>query len=581
MRVLVTIVLVAGCLLPNAQAGTPAVLNYQGRVVDGDTLLSTNGMSLWIRLHDAPTAGNLIYRELDTVDVVDGLYSTTIGDNQNGGTASSLVAALNTLGTNAWLGIQIGTDPELMPRQRLLASPFAMNVRGIVVDESGRVGIGDAVLGQELEVAGDARIGGRSEGATDGDSEYIGIEGQSFTWVLGVQNESTSGASDFFIGHGQTEDGYFHIQTDGKVGIGTTDPVEKLQVDGAVVVANSQASVPEAGTIRWTGTDFEGFDGTVWWSLTKATAKAPDGMAYIPGGPFQMGDHSGEGEADELPVHTVSVSAFYMDRFEVTNEEMRDMLQWAYDQEPPLVGLDGGATTVTNTVGSGQELYDLDDGEAEIAFSGGTFSVPSGKTNFPAGEMGWYGAQAYCNFRSDREGLQRCVDFADWSCDFSKNGYRLPTEAEWEKAARGGLSGHHYPWPSSAGSWSNHINGGMANYDGSMDPYEGLMEADTTPIGYYDGNQSPGGADMANGYGLYDMAGNVWEHCYDWSLSDWYTQAGATLQDTTGPTGPLTHRVKRGGGITSEAYPTRCANRGGSPQDVSNARNGFRCVRRP
>ena len=578
MRVLVTIVLVAGCLLPNAQAGTPAVLNYQGRVVDGDTLLSTNGMSLWIRLHDAPTAGNLIYRELDTVDVVDGLYSTTIGDNQNGGTASSLVAALNTLGTNAWLGIQIGTDPELMPRQRLLASPFAMNVRGIVVDESGRVGIGDAVLGQELEVAGDARIGGRSEGATDGDSEYIGIEGQSFTWVLGVQNESTSGASDFFIGHGQTEDGYFHIQTDGKVGIGTTEPDQKLDVGGGIELGN--ASTPTPGTIRWTGTDFEGFDGTVWWSLTTGAADAPHGMAYIPVGEFQMGDNYGEGEADEVPVHNVYVSAFYMDKYEVTNEEMRQVLQWAYEQVPPLVGVDAGATTVTNNEGFNYRLVDLDDPHCEIGFTNDSFTVDDGRAGFPCIEVNWFGALAYCNYKSDMEGLERCIDFTDFDCDFTKNGYRLPTEAEWEKAARGGIKGHHFPWQGSSTNHADDIRGNMANYDGSGDPYEG-PDVESTPIGYYDSNQNPAGSDMANGYGLHDMAGNVWEWCWDHYDANWYTNASATAADTAGPGSLESPRVRRGGGFNGEGVLIRCANRGWGNRSVDDGDMGFRCVRRP
>ena len=557
-----------------AFADSPTTINYQGRLVDGDTLVNTNGMSLWIRLHDAPTAGNLIYRELDTVDVVDGLYSTTIGDNQNGGTALSLVDALNTLGTNAWLGIQIGTDPELTPRQRLLASPFAMNVRGIAVDEAGRVGIGDAVLGQELEVAGDARIGGRTEGATDGDSEYIGIEGQSFTWVLGVQNESTSGASDFFIGHGQTEDGYFHIQTDGKVGIGTTEPDQKLDVGGGIELGN--ASTPTPGTIRWTGTDFEGFDGTVWWSLTKATAVAPDGMAYIPSGPFQMGDYFDEGDTNELPVHTVSVSAFYMDRFEVSNEQMREVFQWAYDND--LIG--ATSLAVTNLEGVAHELLNLDVVDCQIEFSSDVFSVEAGKANYPCVMVNWYGALAYCNYKNDMEGLQRCIDFSDWSCDFTKNGYRLPTEAEWEKAARGGLFGHHYPWPSFGPGYSNHITGGMANYLDSSDPFES-NDVPTAPVGYYDGGQIPAGADMANGYGLYDMGGNILEWCWDWFDDGWYSTSEATIADTTGPVGPLSYRALRGGSWYKDSERPRCSFRNRGPSTFTSSRIGFRCVRRP
>ncbi len=556
-------------------ADVPTTMNYQGRVVDGGELVNENDMVVKLTLWDAPTSGSAVYLEYDVVDVVDGLYSTTLGDNKGGGSASSLSDALNTLGTNAWLGIQFGTEPELTPRTRLLASPFAMNVRGIVVDESGRVGIGDAVLGQELEVAGDARIGGRLEGTTDGDSEFIGIEGQSFVWVLGVQNEPTSGESDFFIGHGQKEDGYFHIQTDGKVGIGTTNPVTRLDVDGGIRIGNE--ATPAPGMIRWTGSDFEGFDGTVWWSLTTAKANAPDGMAYIPAGEFQMGDNYGEGESNEVPVHVVSISAFYMDKFEVSNQEMAAILQWAYDQEPPLVSTT--ATNVMNTEGSPQELIDLDDEHCEISFTNEAFVVDAGRSNFPCVEVSWYGALAYCNYRSDREGLQRCISFTstNWVCDFGRDGYRLPTEAEWEKAARGGLQGHHFPWASSGGGRLDHVNGSMANYHNSGDPYD----AGSCPVGYYNGNQEPAGGDMANGYGLYDMAGNVAEFCWDWYQADWYEQEQSTQADTTGPEGPLTKRVYRGGPWDTSTYHIRCARRSGNGISGSWGSFGFRCVRRP
>ena len=93
--------------------------------------------------------------------------------------------------------------------------------------------------------------------------------------------------------------------------------------------------------------------------------------------------------------------------------------------------------------------------------------------------------------------------------DLGGNGYRLPTEAEWEKAARGGVAKCNYPW-------GNSIDGSKANYQGSGDPFDD----GTTPVGYYNGNQVFRGQrrmdDMQNGFGLYDMAGNVYEWCWDW-----------------------------------------------------------------
>ena len=357
-----------------------------------------------------------------------------------------------------------------------------------------------------------------------------------------------------------------------KVGIGTDSPGEKLHVAGAATIGNTTNAAPAAGTIRWNGTDFEGYTGSGWVSLTFQGANPPPDMAYVPAGSFQMGDNYSEGDSDERPVHTVYVSGFYMDKYEVTNEQMREVMQWAYDQG--IVG--ATASTVTNREGAAQELLDLDESTCQMSFSGGTFVVDAGQANFPCVEVSWYGAQAYGNYKSDMAGLTRCIDFADWSCDFTKNGYRLPTEVEWEKAARGGPTGHHFPWVSFGAAYGDHIDGSKANYNGSSDPYEAFSPPRTTPVGYYDGNQTPSGTDMANGYGLYDMAGNVWEWCWDWYQGDWYSQAGATQNDTSGPaTG--SSRVLRGGSWYFVTAHLRCAYRHLSPSpDFS---GGFRCAR--
>jgi len=361
-------------------------------------------------------------------------------------------------------------------------------------------------------------------------------------------------------------------------------------------------------------------------------------LALIPGGIYSMGNsftnlYPNEGFDSELPPHEVPVAPFFIGRFEITNEEMTETLQWAYTNGLVDVGnaivtntgegftnvvtnLNG---TVWNTEGGHYELMDLDSGYCQVLFTNDSFSIVPGKTNFPCIEVTWHGALAFCNYLSDQEGLIRAVDFAatNWTVDIRQDGYRLPTEAEWEKACRGGTPGTHYPWPDDSVQGTNlylySIDPRKANYldarYGSISNHPGHPwfgePVRTTPVGYYNGAQvvtnwsigiSYQGADygavedMVNGYGLYDMAGNAYEWCADYLSTNWYSQMESSWPDPMGPDrldSFHTQRVVRGGGWASYSVlkvpdPSfqRCSFRVSFPATYSGTFVGFRVARR-
>ncbi|MEW5827208.1 MAG: SUMF1/EgtB/PvdO family nonheme iron enzyme [Candidatus Bipolaricaulota bacterium] len=255
---------------------------------------------------------------------------------------------------------------------------------------------------------------------------------------------------------------------------------------------------------------------------------APLGMVLIPGGSFQMGDAFAEGCYDELPVHTVTLSAFYMGACEVTNDEMLSALQWAQAN---------GRVEVTDagvySVGAGRKkLLHLDLEECRIDWDGRRFSLKEGKASgYPCVEVTWHGAVAYCNFRSEMEGRVPCYDLETWTCDWADDGYRLPTDAEWERAARGGAEGHRFTW-----SDTETIDHTRANYESTgAQSYDVSLTRGLHPD-YDDGQApytSPVGSFPANAYGLYDMEGNVWEWIWDYWDPNYYLSS--PLRDPRGP----------------------------------------------
>jgi len=304
--------------------------------------------------------------------------------------------------------------------------------------------------------------------------------------------------------------------------------------------------------------------------------QTPTNMILVPAGSFLMGDRfAPEGDSNERPVHTVFVSAFFMDRYEVTNERMRDVLQWAQTQNKLIVT----ATSVQNVEASSQELLDLDDPDCRITWNGTSFGLkPLKAQGYPCLEVSWYGAVAYCNYGSEMEGRTPCYDLTDWSCNWLANGYRLPTEAEWEKAARGGASGHRFPWGANINHTHANYRANSAAYPYDSSPYTVYTDHPAYNSGGFP-YTSPVGSFAANGYGLFDMAGNVWEWCWDLYGAGYYsTYSDGNWPDD--PRGPSvgSQRVHRGGGWYNSALHCRIARRINFAPGNSSIYQGFRVV---
>ena len=325
----------------------------------------------------------------------------------------------------------------------------------------------------------------------------------------------------------------------------------------------------------WPATDYNDFALMAGQWLTP-DPRVPSDMAYIPSGTFEMGDNLGDGYSDELPVHTVTVDSFYMGKYEITNGQYCDYLNSALSQN--LITVTSG---VVYKAGSGTNPYcdtSTSSSYSQIAYTG-VFTVltKSGRdmSNNPMVQVTWYGAAAYCSWRSQQEGKEQCYNLSTWNCDFSKKGYRLATEAEWEYAARGGLSGRRFPWGDTIthgqANYYSYWEGGHPYYAYDVSPTEGFHPT------WNDGEPytSPVGSFSPNGYGLYDMAGNVFEWCNDWYDSGYYDYS-----PPANPPGPISgsYRVIRGGAWNDYTYVCRVATRPYPPPAGRYPGVDFRCV---
>ncbi|MVN93007.1 formylglycine-generating enzyme family protein [Mucilaginibacter aquatilis] len=308
---------------------------------------------------------------------------------------------------------------------------------------------------------------------------------------------------------------------------------------------------------------------------------AAENMVLIPAGSFMMGGDGNEAADDELPKHKVKLKAFWMDEHEVTNAQFSKFVgatgyittaerkpQWSQlkQQLPPGTpeppdSLLKPASLVFTPPSHAVNLQDY--GQWWSWMPGASWKHPDGKNsnikgkeNYPVVHISWEDATAYCK----------------WV------GKRLPTEAEWEYAARGGLYNNIYPWG------NEHIDAGKPK----ANTWQGeFPNNNTLNDGFY--NLAPVKCFKPNGYKLYDMAGNVWEWCADWYSANAYKNLPAVVNNPKGPVSSYDpeepyakKKVTRGGSfMCNDSYCSgyRSARRMKSSFDSGMSNLGFRCVR--
>ena len=315
-------------------------------------------------------------------------------------------------------------------------------------------------------------------------------------------------------------------------------------------------------------------------------AEPPPGMAWIPGGEFDMGaaeptgmDHTHVGMLatdDARPIHRVAVQPFWMDRTEVTNAAFARFVAAT------------GYVTIAERAPRREDFPDVP--VDRLVPGSAVFRAPGGPVSLDD-PLQWWAWVEGANWRhpegpgSSLEGRDRhpvvhaayadAVAYCEWA------GKRLPTEAEWEFAARGGLAGKVYPWGDEfrpGGRWmTNSFQGSFPDHDDASDGHVATAAAAQYP---------------ANGYGLHDVAGSVWEWTSDWYRPDYYAQLARSAAVARDPRGPaesydpdepgVPKRVQRGGSfLCTEQYCARymVGTRGkGEPSSSAN-HVGFRCVR--
>ena len=520
----ILILLATLCLLPGARAGAaaPEFLHYQGLALTatGEVLGKGNPVTsqVTVRVWNHPSnflPANLLYSEQQTVTIAEGEFSLFIGKGAD------------TAGTPLGFA-ETGKGPG------------SVSIRSAVAGTNCYFGITIAA-GQEIAPRQQWVSTAYAMRTAHADT----ITGSITSAMLADGAVTSDKLSDGAIATNDLASGSVNSSaiaaasvTSAKIATGSVNAA--AIADGAVTAA--KIANGSLGHLQVSG----------------LTPPAPSGMAYIPGGAYTQGNSStADNDNSHINPVTTTVAPFYMDVNLVTFGKWQAVALW------------GNANGYTPLYGSGR--------------------FP----NHPVHSVSWYDMVKWCNARSVQEGLTPVyytdtaqttiyttgnVDITNAMVKWTANGYRLPTEAEWERAARGGLNGQRFPW-------GNTITTNMANY-------QGLVAGRSYDLGPQDSSRanrartpytSPVGSYPPNGYGLYDMAGNVWQCCWDWYGTTFAPYAGTDPRiDPRGPatgSGPYPYKVLRGGSYYDNVMGCRVETRSSVTPSLNGDSIGFRVVR--
>ncbi|MCX7049732.1 MAG: SUMF1/EgtB/PvdO family nonheme iron enzyme [Candidatus Sumerlaeota bacterium] len=316
-------------------------------------------------------------------------------------------------------------------------------------------------------------------------------------------------------------------------------------------------------------------------------------MVSVPAGSFimgnsQRGDDATYGASDESPTHTVTLSAYQIGKYHVTNGQYCAVMNWALGKGYVKGDASGAPYSSGDAYAAGQKMIAITDSNCPVQYLGASSGGFSWKSQIGAGgvtysleshpvtDVTWYGAVVFCNWLSEKDGFTACYDLTSWTLIQGNNGYRLPTEAEWERAAAWDGSKHWiYSFMSDTLTGKNRCN--YYDYNPSCVNPLGLQSfPNTSPVGWFNGvNISPNGniqtVNSPSPVGCYDMSGNIWQWCYD--LYGAYSSGAQT--DPLGATSG-TNRVECGGYWYNPNYHCRSAARSHPDPDYSNRGIGFR-----